>query len=142
LQNAGPLGAPGMPEWGQLPIPQKLLKQGVRDMVRISDARMSGTSYGACVLHVAPESYIGGPLALVKDGDLIELDVPARKLNVLISDAEMTKRKQAWQTPPKKFDRGFGKMYSAHILQADQGCDFDFLETSHQEQSRTDPEIH
>jgi dihydroxy-acid dehydratase len=142
LQNAGPLGAPGMPEWGQLPIPQKLLKQGVRDMVRISDARMSGTSYGACVLHVAPESYVGGPLALVRDGDLIELDVPARKLNVLISDAEMTKRKQAWQAPLKKFDRGFGKMYSAHVLQADQGCDFDFLETSHQEQSGTDPEIH
>jgi dihydroxy-acid dehydratase len=142
LQNAGPLGAPGMPEWGQLPIPQKLLKQGVRDMVRISDARMSGTSYGACVLHVAPESYVGGPLALVRDGDLIELDVPARKINVLISDAEMTKRKQAWQAPLKKFDRGFGKMYSAHVLQADQGCDFDFLETSHQEQSGTDPEIH
>jgi dihydroxy-acid dehydratase len=142
LQNAGPLGAPGMPEWGQLPIPQKLLKQGVRDMVRISDARMSGTSYGACVLHVAPESYVGGPLALVRDGDLIELDVPARKLNVLISDEEMSKRKSAWQAPPKKFDRGFGKMYSAHVLQADQGCDFDFLETSHQEEAGTDPEIH
>jgi dihydroxy-acid dehydratase len=142
LQNAGPLGAPGMPEWGQLPIPQKLLKQGVRDMVRISDARMSGTSYGACVLHVAPESYVGGPLALVRDGDLIELDVPARKLNLLISDEEMSKRKSAWQAPPKKFDRGFGKMYSAHVLQADQGCDFDFLETSHQEEAGTDPEIH
>jgi dihydroxy-acid dehydratase len=131
-----------MPEWGQLPIPQKLLKQGVRDMVRISDARMSGTSYGACVLHVSPESYVGGPLALVRDGDLIELDVPARKLNLLISDEEMSKRKSAWQAPPKKFDRGFGKMYSAHVLQADQGCDFDFLETSHQEEAGTDPEIH
>lgn len=129
LQNAGPQGAPGMPEWGQLPIPKKLLEQGVRDMVRISDARMSGTSYGACVLHVTPESYIGGPLAFVQDGDLIELDVPARKLNVLISDAEMSKRKAAWVAPPPKFERGFGKLYLKHIQQADKGCDFDFLET-------------
>jgi dihydroxy-acid dehydratase len=129
LQNAGPQGAPGMPEWGQLPIPKKLLEQGVRDMVRISDARMSGTSYGACVLHVTPESYIGGPLAFVKDGDLIELDVPARKLNVLISDEEMAKRKAAWVAPVPKFERGFGKLYLQHIQQADQGCDFDFLET-------------
>jgi dihydroxy-acid dehydratase len=129
LQNAGPQGAPGMPEWGQLPIPKKLLEQGVRDMVRISDARMSGTSYGACVLHVTPESYIGGPLAFVKDGDLIELDVPARKLNVLISDEEMAKRKAAWVAPAPKFERGFGKLYLQHIQQADQGCDFDFLET-------------
>jgi dihydroxy-acid dehydratase len=129
LQNAGPQGAPGMPEWGQLPIPKKLLEQGVRDMVRISDARMSGTSYGACVLHVTPESYIGGPLAFVQDGDLIELDVPARKLNVLISDAEMSKRKASWVAPPPKFKRGFGKLYLQHIQQADKGCDFDFLET-------------
>ena len=129
LQNAGPQGAPGMPEWGQLPIPKKLLEQGVRDMVRISDARMSGTSYGACVLHVTPESYIGGPLAFVQDGDLIELDVPARKLNVLISDAEMAKRKAAWVAPAPKFERGFGKLYLQHIQQADKGCDFDFLET-------------
>jgi dihydroxy-acid dehydratase len=129
LQNAGPQGAPGMPEWGQLPIPKKLLEQGVRDMVRISDARMSGTSYGACVLHVTPESYIGGPLAFVQDGDLIELDVPARKLNVLISDAEMSKRKAAWVAPAPKFERGFGKLYLQHIQQADKGCDFDFLET-------------
>lgn len=129
LQNAGPQGAPGMPEWGQLPIPKKLLEQGVRDMVRISDARMSGTSYGACVLHVTPESYIGGPLAFVKDGDLIELDVPARKLNVLISDEEMAKRKAAWVAPVPKFERGFGKLYLQHIQQADKGCDFDFLET-------------
>jgi dihydroxy-acid dehydratase len=142
LQHAGPLGAPGMPEWGQLPIPQKLLKQGVRDMVRISDARMSGTSYGACILHVAPESYVGGPLAFVRDGDLIELDVPARKLNVLISDAEMAKRKSTWQAPPQKFDRGFGKMYSAHIMQANHGCDFDFLETKSAAGSGADPEIH
>lgn len=129
LQNAGPQGAPGMPEWGQLPIPKKLLEQGVRDMVRISDARMSGTSYGACVLHVTPESYIGGPLAFVKDGDLIELDVPARKLNILISDEEMAKRKAAWVAPAPKFERGFGKLYLQHIQQADKGCDFDFLET-------------
>ena len=129
LQNAGPQGAPGMPEWGQLPIPKKLLEQGVRDMVRISDARMSGTRYGACVLHVTPEAYIGGPLAFVQDGDLIELDVPARKLNVLISDAEMAKRKAAWVAPAPKFERGFGKIYLQHIQQANNGCDFDFLET-------------
>jgi dihydroxy-acid dehydratase len=151
LQNAGPQGAPGMPEWGQLPIPKKLLEQGVRDMVRISDARMSGTSYGACVLHVTPESYIGGPLAFVQDGDLIELDVPARKLNVLISDAEMAKRKAAWVAPAPKFERGFGKLYLQHIQQADKGCDFDFLETQVSSASSGDlkgsgktgePEIH
>ncbi|WP_032959496.1 L-arabinonate dehydratase, partial [Bordetella hinzii] len=129
LQNAGPQGAPGMPEWGQLPIPQKLLKQGVRDMVRISDARMSGTSYGACVLHVAPEAYVGGPLALVRTGDLIALDVPARRIDVLITDAEMAARRQAWQPPAPKFDRGFGVLYLKHIGQADSGCDFDFLQT-------------
>jgi dihydroxy-acid dehydratase len=151
LQNAGPQGAPGMPEWGQLPIPKKLLEQGVRDMVRISDARMSGTSYGACVLHVTPEAYIGGPLAFVQDGDLIELDVPARKLNVLISDAEMAKRKAAWVPPAPKFERGFGKIYLQHIQQANNGCDFDFLETlvdttkapNQQKSSKgSEPEIH
>ena len=151
LQNAGPQGAPGMPEWGQLPIPKKLLEQGVRDMVRISDARMSGTSYGACVLHVTPEAYIGGPLAFVQDGDLIELDVPARKLNVLISDAEMAKRKAAWVAPAPKFERGFGKIYLQHIQQANNGCDFDFLETlvdttkapKQQKSSKgSEPEIH
>ncbi|ARU29065.1 L-arabinonate dehydratase [Cellvibrio sp. PSBB006] len=129
LKNAGPQGAPGMPEWGQLPIPQKLLARGVRDMVRISDARMSGTSYGACVLHVAPESYIGGPFAFVQNGDLIELDVPARKLNVLISDAEMAARQARWVAPEPKFERGYGKLYQRHVSQADKGCDFDFLET-------------
>src|SRR5207253_8010283 len=108
LQNAGPLGAPGMPEWGQLPIPKKLLEKGVRDMVRISDARMSGTSYGACVLHVAPESFVGGPLALVHDGDLIELDVPKRLLELKVSDAELARRRAAWKAPPPKFSRGFG----------------------------------
>ena len=129
LQNAGPQGAPGMPEWGQLPIPQKLLKQGVRDMVRISDARMSGTSYGACILHVAPESYIGGPLALVKTGDTITVDVPARSINLNISDEELAARRAAWTPPPKRYERGYGWMYSRHILQANDGCDFDFLET-------------
>ncbi|HEX3062726.1 MAG TPA: L-arabinonate dehydratase [Usitatibacter sp.] len=139
LQNAGPQGAPGMPEWGQLPIPQKLLKQGVRDMVRISDARMSGTSYGACVLHVTPESYVGGPLALVRTGDRIELDVPARKLNVLIGDEEMAKRRAAWKAPPAHFRRGFGALYMKHVSQADKGCDFDFLEGS---AASPEPEIH
>ena len=128
LQHAGPVGAPGMPEWGQLPIPKKLLQKGVRDMVRISDARMSGTSYGACVLHVAPESFIGGPLALVRDGDLIELDVPARKLNVLIGDDELARRKAAWVPPAPRFTRGYGAMHQIHVMQADKGCDFDFLQ--------------
>jgi dihydroxy-acid dehydratase len=142
LQNAGPLGAPGMPEWGQLPIPQKLLTQGVRDMVRISDARMSGTSYGACVLHVTPESFIGGPLALVRTGDLIELDVPARKLNLLVSEAELAERRRAWQPPPSRFERGYGKLFSEHVTQADKGCDFDFLEPLPAQRSGADPEIH
>ena len=142
LQNAGPQGAPGMPEWGQLPIPQKLLKQGVRDMLRISDARMSGTSYGACVLHVAPESYVGGPLALVRDGDLITLDVPSRRLDVRLSDAELAERRAAWQAPPPRFERGYGVLYLKHISQADSGCDFDFLQTGQREQAAGEPEIH
>jgi dihydroxy-acid dehydratase len=145
LQHAGPVGAPGMPEWGQLPIPQKLLKQGVRDMLRISDARMSGTSYGACVLHVAPESFIGGPLALVKDGDLIELNVPERKLNLLISDAEMAQRKAAWVAPEPRFTRGYGAMHQVHVLQADKGCDFDFLQregAGNAAAPGAEPEIH
>ncbi|MGO4808975.1 L-arabinonate dehydratase [Cupriavidus sp. 2MCAB6] len=141
LQNAGPQGAPGMPEWGQLPIPQKLLKQGVRDMVRISDARMSGTSYGACVLHVTPESYVGGPLAFVRDGDLIELDVPARKLNLLIGDDEMARRRAAWVALVPKFERGYGKLYLRHVSQADKGCDFDFLEPVDAAEGG-EPEIH
>jgi dihydroxy-acid dehydratase len=139
LQNAGPLGGPGMPEWGMLPIPRKLLKQGVRDMVRISDARMSGTSYGACVLHVAPESYAGGPLAFVEDGDLIELDVPNRKLNLLISEEELAKRRSIWTPPPPRYERGFGVLYIEHVTQADQGCDFDFL---HAGTATAEPEIH
>ncbi len=139
LQNGGPLGGPGMPEWGQLPIPKKLLKEGVRDMLRISDARMSGTSYGACVLHVAPESFIGGPLALVRDGDLVSLDVDARRLDLKITDAEMEKRRAAWKAPEAKFERGFGALFSRHISQADKGCDFDFLEGT---AATADPEIH
>ncbi len=141
LQNAGPLGAPGMPEWGQLPIPKKLLTQGVRDMVRISDSRMSGTSYGACVLHVAPESFIGGPLAFVRDGDLIELDVPARKLELKVSDAELAKRRAAWERPPPHYSRGFGALYERHVTQAPEGCDFDFLRRG-TEAPTPDPEIH
>lgn len=129
LRNAGPQGGPGMPEWGQLPIPSKLLKQGVRDMLRLSDARMSGTSYGACILHAAPEAYIGGPLALVKTGDLITVDVPARRLHLKVSEAELAERRAAWVQPPRRFERGYGWMFSRHILQADQGCDFNFLET-------------
>ncbi len=142
LQNAGPQGAPGMPEWGQLPIPKKLLAQGVRDMVRISDARMSGTSYGACVLHVTPEASVGGPLALVRDGDLIELDISARKLNVLVSDAELAERRAAWHPPAPKFERGYGLLYLKHVGQADTGCDFDFLETPAGRATTPDPEIH
>ena len=139
LQNAGPLGAPGMPEWGQLPIPKKLLAEGVRDMLRISDARMSGTSYGACVLHVAPESYVGGPLALVRDGDLIELDVGTRKLELKVSDDELSRRRAEWKRPPPRYERGFGALYQQHITQADQGCDFDFLEGT---APTPEPEIH
>jgi dihydroxyacid dehydratase/phosphogluconate dehydratase len=123
LRNAGPQGGPGMPEWGMVPIPTKLVKQGVRDMLRISDARMSGTSYGACVLHVSPESYIGGNLALVQNGDLITVNVPNRSINLQISDAELATRRAAWVPPPKRFERGYGYMFSQHILQADQGCD-------------------
>jgi dihydroxy-acid dehydratase len=129
LRNAGPQGGPGMPEWGMLPIPGKLVKQGVRDMMRISDARMSGTSYGACALHVTPEAYIGGPLALVQNGDLISVDVENRSLTLDIDDAEMEKRKAAWTAPPVRFERGYGYMFSHHIRQADEGCDFDFLRT-------------
>lgn len=139
LQNAGPLGGPGMPEWGMLPIPQKLLKQGVRDMARISDARMSGTAYGACVLHVSPESYIGGPLAFVRDGDLIELDVPRRRLYLQVSEEELAKRRAEWTPPARRYERGFGAIYAAHVTQANQGCDFDFL---HAGAETPEPEIH
>jgi len=139
LKNAGPLGAPGMPEWGQLPIPKKLLAKGVRDMVRISDARMSGTAYGACVLHVAPESYVGGPLALVQDGDVIALDVPGRTLTLKVSDEELARRRAAWRPPAPRYLRGYGALCARHITQANQGCDFDFLEAG---APTPDPEIH
>ena len=129
LRNSGPLGGPGMPEWGMLPIPKKLLKQGVRDMIRISDARMSGTSYGACILHVSPESYIGGPLALVRTGDMITVDVPGRTIKLDVTDAELAQRRAAWKTPEPRYERGYGWMFSKHIKQANEGCDFDFLET-------------
>jgi dihydroxy-acid dehydratase len=129
LRNAGPQGGPGMPEWGMLPIPKKLVKQGIRDMLRLSDARMSGTSYGACILHVAPESYVGGPLALVRNGDTISIDIDARSIRLDISDAEMVRRKAEWTQPAKRYERGYGYMFSKHISQADSGCDFDFLQT-------------
>jgi len=139
LKNSGPKGGPGMPEWGMMPIPTKLVKQGVRDMLRVSDARMSGTSYGACVLHVSPESYVGGPLALVQTGDPIEVDVAARTINLAISDEEFARRKAAWVPPPPRYERGYGAMFSAHIGQADQGCDFDFLAA---QAPVPEPEIH
>ncbi|MFA6266658.1 MAG: dihydroxy-acid dehydratase, partial [Pseudolabrys sp.] len=139
LKNSGPQGGPGMPEWGMLPIPKKLVKQGVRDMVRISDARMSGTSYGACILHVAPESFVGGPLAFVQTGDEIEIDIPARKIHLHVSDDELARRKAAWQKPAPKYPRGYGALFSDHIGQADDGCDFDFLSRPGQV---PEPEIH
>ena len=139
LQNAGPLGAPGMPEWGMLPIPDKLLQRGVRDMVRISDARMSGTSYGTCVLHVSPESYVGGPLALVRDGDFICLDIPNRRLDLLVSEAELKTRSAEWARPAPKDHRGYLALYQERVTQAHEGCDFDFLAMPPEER---EPEIH
>jgi len=129
LRNAGPKGA-GMPEWGMLPIPTKLLKAGVTDMLRLSDARMSGTSYGGCLLHCAPEAAVGGPLALVQTGDTISIDVPARRIHLDVGDDELARRKASWTAPPPRYERGYGWMFSRHILQANEGCDFDFLETS------------
>ncbi|MBO0764161.1 MAG: dihydroxy-acid dehydratase [Hyphomicrobiaceae bacterium] len=139
LQNAGPKGGPGMPEWGMLPIPRKLVRAGVRDMLRISDARMSGTSYGACILHVAPESFIGGPLAFVRTGDEIEVDVAQRRLHLNVPDAELARRRAAWAPPPPRYVRGYGRMFQEHIGQADSGCDFDFLEHGGEV---PEPEIH
>lgn len=129
LRNAGPQGGPGMPEWGMLPMPKKLLKQGHRDMLRLSDARMSGTSYGACVLHVAPESYVGGPLALLQTGDIVSIDVATRSIRMEVSEEELARRRAAWTPPPARFERGYGWVFTKHIQQADQGCDFDFLRT-------------
>ena len=119
-----------MPEVGFMPIPEKLLRQGVRDMVRLSDARMSGTSYGTIALHIAPESAIGGPLALVQDGDMIALDVPQRTLTLEVSEEELTRRRALWQRPPLQFERGYRRLYQQHVLQAPEGCDFDFLRLS------------
>ena len=129
LRNAGPQGGPGMPEWGMIPMPQALLKDGHRDMVRLSDARMSGTSYGACILHVAPEAFVGGPLALIQTGDIIELDVPNRTLRVDLTDDVLAARKANWSAPEPRYERGYGHMFSKHVEQADKGCDFDFLRT-------------
>ena len=131
LRNAGPQGGPGMPEWGMLPMPKALLKQGHHDMLRLSDARMSGTSYGACILHVAPEAYIGGPLALLQTGDVVTLDVDARSIHMEVADEELARRRTAWTPPERRFERGYGLMFTKHIQQADEGCDFDFLRTDH-----------
>jgi len=139
LQNAGPVGGPGMPEWGMLPIPQKLLRRGVRDMVRISDARMSGTAYGTCVLHVSPESYAGGALALVRDGDIVQLDIPNRKLDLLVPDAEIARRRAEWKPPAPADQRGYLALYRERVTQAHEGCDFDFLSRGG---AVTEPEIH
>jgi dihydroxy-acid dehydratase len=139
LKNAGPKGGPGMPEWGMLPIPKKLVKAGVRDMLRISDARMSGTSYGACILHVAPESFVGGPLAFVQTGDEIEVDVANRRIHLHVSDEELAHRKAAWIPPKPRYARGYGAMFAQHIGQADEGCDFDFLLAG---EKTPEPEIH
>ena len=141
LRNVGPQGGPGMPEWGMIPMPKSLLKKGIRDMVRISDARMSGTSYGACILHVAPESYVGGPLALLKTGDLIEVDIPARTLNMKVTETELELRRSDWQPPPPRYERGYGWLFSKHIEQANKGCDFDFLNTQFGA-TPGEPEIH
>lgn len=129
LRGAGPQGGPGMPEWGMLPLPKKLLKQGIRDMLRMSDARMSGTSYGACILHVSPESHVGGPLALLKTGDIVKIDIPNRTIDMLVDADELARRRAAWTPPAPKFARGYGWMFAQHIRQADEGCDFDYLET-------------
>ena len=127
LRNAGPLGGPGMPEWGMLPLPKKLVKQGHRDMLRLSDARMSGTSYGACVLHIAPESFVGGPLALLRTGDIVRCDVPNRRIDMAVAESEIEARRNNWKQPEPRFERGYGWAFSQHVGQADQGCDFDYL---------------
>ena len=130
LRNVGPVGGPGMPEWGMMPIPKKLLKKGVRDMIRISDARMSGTSYGACILHVAPESFIGGPLSLLETGDIIEIDIEMRSINMLVEKETLSLRRKKIKPKEPKAGRGWLWMYSNHVTQANNGCDFDFLETN------------
>jgi dihydroxyacid dehydratase/phosphogluconate dehydratase len=139
LRNAGPLGGPGMPEWGMLPIPGKLLALGVRDMVRISDARMSGTAYGICVLHVSPESWIGGPLALVEEGDPISLDAQTGRLDLLVSGSELESRRVRWVKPAPRYERGYMTLYNERVTQAHRGCDFDFLDGN---TATPEPEIH
>lgn len=141
LRNAGPQGGPGFPEWGMLPMPKALLKQGHRDMLRISDARMSGTSYGACILHVAPESFIGGPLALLKTGDIVRMDLAARTLDMLVDEEELAARRTAWVAPEPRYDSGWGYMFQRHVGQADQGCDFDYLTTKFGPRA-SEPDIH
>lgn len=141
LRHCGPVGVPGMPEWGMIPIPKKLISAGVTDMVRISDARMSGTSFGTCILHVCPESAIGGPLSLVEDGDLIELDVEAAVLNLVIDESERNRRIQKWQAPQSSHLRGWPALYQQHVLQADQGCDLDFLRLNSPEMRRFVPPV-
>lgn len=141
LRNAGPQGGPGMPEWGMLPMPKALLKQGHRDMLRISDARMSGTSYGACILHVAPEAFVGGPLALLKTGDTVRMDLEARTLDMLVDEDEIAARRAAWVAPKPRFERGWGYMFQRHVGQADQGCDFDYLTAQHG-QAAGEPDIY
>jgi dihydroxy-acid dehydratase len=139
LRNAGPKGAPGMPEAGYLPIPKKLAAAGVKDMVRISDARMSGTAFGTIVLHITPESADGGPLGLVQTGDRIRLDVPKRSIELLVDDAELAKRRAAYNAPPphEGSDRGYSWLFQQHVTQADEGCDFDFLQSSGREAPKT-----
>ena len=127
LRNAGAVGVPGLPEWGAIPVPKKLLMAGIQDIVRISDSRMSGTSFGTVVLHITPEAAIGGALALVRDGDMIELDVAARALTLYVTDAELERRRAAWTPTPAQHRRGYPRLYAEHVLQPDQGCDFDFL---------------
>jgi dihydroxy-acid dehydratase len=139
LRNAGPIGGPGMPEWGMLPLPKKLLREGVRDMLRIYDARMSGTSYGACILHVSPEAHIGGPLAAVRNGDLITVDVPNRSIHLHLSDEEIAERLQSWKPPARDYPRGYNRLFAQHVRQAHEGCDFDFLEGAG---GIPEPEIH
>ena len=139
LQNAGPEGGPGMPEWGMLPIPKKLLRAGVRDMVRLSDARMSGTSYGTCVLHVSPEAFVGGPLALIQNGDMIALDVAQRRIDLLVGEEQLAARRAHWKRPEPRYARGYGHLYQTHIQQAHLGCDFDFLAEG---AAVPEPEIH
>ena len=141
LRDCGPVGVPGMPEWGMIPVPKRLIEVGVTDMVRISDARMSGTSFGTCVLHISPESAVGGPLALVKDGDQIKLDVSSGSLELLVDNSELEKRKLNWRAPASEHLRGWPALYQAHVMQADLGCDLDFLRPKSKTERRFVPPI-